>query len=67
MKRAAQPEEIAEVVAFLVSPAATYFTGATAAADGGRTAIERHEVRRPSVLVESASTRGIQVHKRGNP
>lgn len=39
MKRAAQPEEIAEAVAFLVSPAAAYFTGATIAADGGRTAI----------------------------
>ena len=39
LKRAAQPEEIAEAVAFLVSPAAAYFTGATIAADGGRTAI----------------------------
>jgi NAD(P)-dependent dehydrogenase (short-subunit alcohol dehydrogenase family) len=39
MKRAAQPEEIAEAVAFLVSPGAAYFTGATIAADGGRTAI----------------------------
>jgi NAD(P)-dependent dehydrogenase (short-subunit alcohol dehydrogenase family) len=39
MKRASRPEEIAEVVAFLVSPAASYMTGATVAADGGRTAI----------------------------
>jgi NAD(P)-dependent dehydrogenase (short-subunit alcohol dehydrogenase family) len=39
MKRASQPEEIAAVVAFLVSPAASYMTGATVAADGGRTAI----------------------------
>ena len=39
MKRAAQPEEIAEAVAFLVSPAAAYCTGATFAVDGGRTAI----------------------------
>jgi NAD(P)-dependent dehydrogenase (short-subunit alcohol dehydrogenase family) len=39
MKRASQPEEIAEVVAVLVSPAASYMTGATVAADGGRTAI----------------------------
>ena len=39
MKRASQPEEIAEVVAFLASPAASYVTGATIAADGGRTAI----------------------------
>jgi NAD(P)-dependent dehydrogenase (short-subunit alcohol dehydrogenase family) len=38
-KRASQPEEIAEVVAFLVSPAASYMTGATVAVDGGRTAI----------------------------
>ncbi len=39
LKRAAQPEEIADAVAFLVSPRATYFTGATIAQDGGRTAI----------------------------
>jgi NAD(P)-dependent dehydrogenase (short-subunit alcohol dehydrogenase family) len=39
MKRAAEPAEIAEVVAFLASPKASYVTGATVAADGGRTAI----------------------------
>jgi NAD(P)-dependent dehydrogenase (short-subunit alcohol dehydrogenase family) len=39
MHRASQPEEIAEVVAFLASPRASYITGATVAADGGRTAI----------------------------
>jgi NAD(P)-dependent dehydrogenase (short-subunit alcohol dehydrogenase family) len=39
MDRASQPEEIAEVVAFLASPRASYMTGATVAADGGRTAI----------------------------
>jgi NAD(P)-dependent dehydrogenase (short-subunit alcohol dehydrogenase family) len=39
MDRASQPEEIAEVIAFLASPRASYMTGATVAADGGRTAI----------------------------
>jgi NAD(P)-dependent dehydrogenase (short-subunit alcohol dehydrogenase family) len=37
--RAAEPDEIAEVVAFLASPRAGYITGATVAADAGRTAI----------------------------
>ncbi|MCW3057730.1 MAG: family NAD(P)-dependent oxidoreductase [Solirubrobacterales bacterium] len=39
MHRASQPEEIAEVVAFLVSPQASYITGTTVAVDGGRRAI----------------------------
>ena len=38
MSRAAQPGEIAEIVAFLASPKASYMTGAVVAADGGRTA-----------------------------
>jgi NAD(P)-dependent dehydrogenase (short-subunit alcohol dehydrogenase family) len=37
--RPAQAEEIAQVITFLASPAAAYITGATVAADGGRTAI----------------------------
>ena len=39
MRRASQPEEIAEVIAFLASPLASYITGTTVAADGGRRAI----------------------------
>jgi NAD(P)-dependent dehydrogenase (short-subunit alcohol dehydrogenase family) len=39
MRRASQPEEIAEVVAFLASGRASYITGTTVAVDGGRRAI----------------------------
>jgi NAD(P)-dependent dehydrogenase (short-subunit alcohol dehydrogenase family) len=39
LKRAAQPEEIAETIAFLASPRAAYITGATIPVDGGRTAV----------------------------
>jgi NAD(P)-dependent dehydrogenase (short-subunit alcohol dehydrogenase family) len=37
--RGAQVDEIAEVIAFLASEKASYVTGATVAADGGRTAV----------------------------
>jgi len=37
--RGAQVEEIAEVIAFLAADKASYVTGATLAADGGRTAV----------------------------
>jgi NAD(P)-dependent dehydrogenase (short-subunit alcohol dehydrogenase family) len=39
MTRAAQPQEIADVIVFLASPKSSYVTGAIFAADGGRTAI----------------------------
>jgi NAD(P)-dependent dehydrogenase (short-subunit alcohol dehydrogenase family) len=39
LNRGAQPDEIAETIAFLASPRAAYITGATVAVEGGRTAI----------------------------
>ncbi len=39
MRRASQPEEIAEVVGFLASTRASYVTGTTVAVDGGRRAV----------------------------
>jgi NAD(P)-dependent dehydrogenase (short-subunit alcohol dehydrogenase family) len=39
LDRAAEPEEIAELIAFLASLRASYISGATIVADGGRTAV----------------------------
>ena len=37
MKRIGEPQEVAETIAFLVSPAASYITGTNLPVDGGRT------------------------------
>jgi NAD(P)-dependent dehydrogenase (short-subunit alcohol dehydrogenase family) len=39
LNRGGQPEEIAETIAFLASPRASYITGAVIPVDGGRTAV----------------------------
>jgi meso-butanediol dehydrogenase / (S,S)-butanediol dehydrogenase / diacetyl reductase len=40
LRRPAEPDEIAAVICFLASPAASYVTGAVIMADGGSTAVD---------------------------
>jgi NAD(P)-dependent dehydrogenase (short-subunit alcohol dehydrogenase family) len=57
LNRAAAVDEIANVVAFLAAPLASYVTGSTVAVDGDRSAVERGIASRPLSALSAVGSR----------